>query len=232
MTKCIGIRNAVRFLLRHHKFHKKRFNAYHSDFPEIADSLELLEMIVERIVRMYHRSIAASSNAQLLLKLFNSPGYHRELYLRFVCPAVILIGLPSFPHSCSNPCGKQQTDCDALSRSLADAALSSDHACNRPCIGDCDILEHLMSQNCETTDSRFLLLFNEAMYAAGNKRSCRLSPPPERKFNFGTRPVYVLIRSNACDDRSKTCTYSNVHVKWNMYRQPTGIFPSFLYLHA
>jgi hypothetical protein len=35
-----------------------------------------------------------------------------------------------------------------------------------------------------------------------------------------------------CIAAARVFTYSNVHVKWNMYRQPTGIFPSFLYLHA
>jgi hypothetical protein len=195
-------RVAIMRVLRTARYHTKSFKRYTEDPLEniqVSSARELMDAVTDGLLVLYHGTSARERNAQLLQQIFNARRLPFHIfYMRFVCPAIILIGMPSFTFSCSNPCGMNTANCRILTDALAHAAgigKPSNSACGTPCKKGCDLLTQVMNRYVTSTEcpigeqevkdvERFLRIFNNVLEIA-TRRTCRITPTP----SGGPRPV-------------------------------------------
>ena len=195
-------RVAIKAVLRTSRYHTKSFWRYTEEpvnnIP-ISSAREMMDTVIDGLLTLYHGTSTKERNAQLLLQIFNARRLPNHIfYMRFVCPAIILIGMPSFTFSCSNPCGRNTANCRILTEALAHAAgigKPANTTCSTPCKMGCDLLTQLMNRYVTSTEcpigeqevkdvNRFLRIFNNVLEIA-TRRTCRITPTP----SGGPRPV-------------------------------------------
>jgi hypothetical protein len=181
-------------------YHAKAFKRYSAEptasVAGIGSKDEMMTVVIDCLMKLYHGPDAAQRNAQLLQQIFNARRHPNHVfYMRFVCPAIILVGMPSFAFSCSNPCGRNTANCRILTEALARAAGIGNNQCGTPCEGGCDLIaqvinRYAMSTECPVSEQeakeveRFLKIFNNVLEIATSK-SCRITALP----SGGLRPV-------------------------------------------